>query len=275
VSDLSHVRKVAVGPVESCALRDGGSVQCWRDSGPREQIPDICGATALAVGQLMMCAIVSGGEVACRGQVLVPGLPEGYSEEVVRIPGITGATSLALGRDGYACALLEAGTVTCWGPRAPSTIAGMSGVVAIAGTESLRMCALLADRSVSCWRSSGAPGPMQAAPAAIEGLSDVVSLSAGQQHSCAVLTDGTVRCWGTNAYGELGDGTQTDSDVPVRVEGLGGVREVSVGTRTSFNMGYSCALLDDSSVACWGAKTTLDLDGDWIASPVPVRMSLP
>jgi alpha-tubulin suppressor-like RCC1 family protein len=49
-------------------------------------------------------------------------------------------------------------------------------------------------------------------------LSGVTQTSAGEQHSCAVLLHGTARCWGGNSYGQLGDGTTTDSLLPVKVE---------------------------------------------------------
>lgn len=277
VADVTNARRVVVGPEQSCAIRVGGSVVCWTDFGPREEVPGLCGATELAAGHLLTCAVTARGEVSCQGLLHLPGLREGYSEDVVRIPGVTGATAIALGRDGYTCVLLDDGSITCWGggPRLgdrpsvePAPIPEISGAIAIAGSEGFDVCALLADQTVSCWNSSTAPTP-------VEGLSQVASLSVGPRHGCAALTDGTVRCWGVNTYGELGDGTQTDSDVAVQVEQLEGVREVSVGARVSVDMGFSCALRADGSVACWGAKTQIAPNGDWMASPTPVTMRLP
>jgi hypothetical protein len=268
VSDVTNARRVVSGPGEACAIGDGGSVACWTDSGPTEAVAGICGATELAVAELATCAVVSGGQVACRGQVDFPGARSGYSQDVVRIPGVTRASALAFARRGSACALIEDGTISCWGPESPSTLPGISGAIALSGRESTQLCALLADQTVRCWR----PGE---APVRVEGLSQVVSLSAGELHSCAVLTDGTVRCWGDNSSGQLGDGTRTNSDVPLPVEGLEGVREVSAGTRTPFGGGYTCALKAEGSAACWGAMTLITANGDWISSPTPVTTSLP
>jgi len=273
VADVTNAWRVIVGPRQTCAIRDGGSVVCWTDIEPREEIPGFCGATELATAQQVMCAVVSSGDVLCQG----PGLGAGSAEDVVRIPGVTGATAIASGRNEYMCALTEDGSVVCWGggPRSGdrpgpevAPIPEISGAIAIAGSGGFEVCALLADQTVSCWNAFTAPAP-------VEGLSQVASLSVGPLHGCALLTDSTVRCWGTNASGELGDGTQTDSDAAVQVQQLEGVQEVSVGTRGPVELGFSCALLADGSAACWGARTQPGADGNWIASPAPISVSLP
>ena len=270
VPDVGDALRVVVGPQRFCAIRGGGSVLCWSELGPREQVPGLCGATELAAGHLRVCAVVSGGDVACQGV-------SGGDSEAVPIPGVTGATGIALGRNGYTCVLLDDGSVTCWGggPRPAerpgielAPVPEISGAIAIAGSEAFEVCALLADRTVSCWSADEAPVP-------VEGLTQVAALAVGPRHGCAALIDGTVRCWGTNTYGELGDGTQTDSSAAVRVEQLEAVREVSVGHRVGVDMGYSCALQADGNVACWGAKTQVAPNGDWVASTTPVTMRLP
>lgn len=271
VPDVGDALRVAVGPQRFCAIRGGGSVLCWTELGPREEVPGLCGATELAAGHLRLCALVAGGEVACQGAL------EGDSEQVARVPGVTGAKGIALGRNGYTCALLGDGSVTCWsgGPRPAerpgvelSPVPEISGAIAIAGSEAFDVCALLADRTVRCWSENEAPAP-------VEGLTQVLALAVGPRHGCASLVDGTVRCWGTNTYGELGNGAQTDSSAAVRVEQLADVREVSVGNRVGVDMGYSCALQADGDVACWGARTQIAPNGDWIASSTPVTMRLP
>ena len=74
------------------------------------------------------------------------------------------------------------------------------------------------------------------------------ALSAGRGHHCAVLTDASVRCWGDNNDGQLGNGSQTDSASPVGVSGIGNAVAVVAGDR------HSCALLADGSVRCWGYR---------------------
>jgi alpha-tubulin suppressor-like RCC1 family protein len=73
-----------------------------------------------------------------------------------------------------------------------------------------------------------------------------VSLSAGFNHACAASSDGSVRCWGRNGGGELGDGTTTDHASPTRVIGIQGAKSVVAGSFAS------CATLADDAIACWG-----------------------
>jgi alpha-tubulin suppressor-like RCC1 family protein len=74
-----------------------------------------------------------------------------------------------------------------------------------------------------------------------------VAIGAGLWSSCALLSNGTVKCWGLNMYGELGDGTETDSAQPVAVQGLTGA--VYLGAQDGY---HNCAVLADGTARCWG-----------------------
>ncbi len=66
-------------------------------------------------------------------------------------------------------------------------------------------------------------------PVAVTGLANVTALSVGTQHVCALTSAGTVLCWGSNAYGQLGNGSNTDSAAPVAVMGLTGAIAIGAG----------------------------------------------
>jgi alpha-tubulin suppressor-like RCC1 family protein len=90
--------------------------------------------------------------------------------------------------------------------------------------------------------------PSRPSPIQVSGLSaGVAELALGANHSCARMIDGTMRCWGSNENGQLGDGTTQDRDTPAPVPGLGGVQRIAAGRSES------CAVLADSTVRCWGA----------------------
>lgn len=74
----------------------------------------------------------------------------------------------------------------------------------------------------------------------------VVRIAAGTYHTCALLSDGSARCWGWNGAGQLGDGTYDTRPGPVEVRNLTGAADLALGNN------HSCSLLTDGTVRCWG-----------------------
>jgi hypothetical protein len=92
-------------------------------------------------------------------------------------------------------------------------------------------------------------------------------IAAGGLHSLALLSNGTVRAWGWNVVGQLGDGTFTNRSTPVSVSGLSGVTTIATG------WSHSLALLSDGTVRAWGYNEYGQLgDGTTTPSLTPVRV---
>jgi alpha-tubulin suppressor-like RCC1 family protein len=97
---------------------------------------------------------------------------------------------------------------------------------------------------------------------------EVVAVACGTFHSLALLSDGTMLAWGRNTEGQLGDGSNNPSEVPVAVTGLSGVTAIAAGAE------FSLALLDDNTVRAWGANGDGQLgNGTNFASNVPVAVT--
>src|SRR5439155_15451428 len=91
-------------------------------------------------------------------------------------------------------------------------------------------------------------------PVPVAGLAGAVAVSAGVYHSCAIVADGTARCWGSNGVGQLGDGTANDfTDAPAVVKGLAKATTIAAGG------GHTCASLADGTVQCWGWNVSGEL----------------
>jgi alpha-tubulin suppressor-like RCC1 family protein len=118
-------------------------------------------------------------------------------------------------------------------------------------------CARLSDGTARCWGNNdsgqlgdGTKGGNRTSPVQVSGLTGVRELALGASHSCARLTGGAVKCWGSNDSGQLGTGNTDSSEVPVLVPGLSDVVQLVAGKDPAF--GFTCARLVDRSVKCWG-----------------------
>lgn len=243
--------QVASGRDHSCAVRTDGRVMCWGHNGSGQLgdgsmthraapvlVPGVTSAVSLALGGEHSCALGSDGRVRCWGRndagQLGSGMMGGTSTAAVEVVGLTNVVAIGAG-DLHTCALTSAREVRCWGRNAfgqlgngttvdsatPVAVSSLSNVVGLAVGEQ-RSCAVLGGGSVRCWgrNASGQLGNGttvdSSTPVSVTGLSSVVWLDAGSAHTCAVLSSptGSVRCWGSNIAGELGDGTSTSSSTP-------------------------------------------------------------
>ncbi len=129
----------------------------------------------------------------------------------------------------------------------------LTGILAIA-TGGRHTCALTAAGAVECWGGNqfgqlgDDPASTRSTPASVAGLTrDVQAIAAGGHHTCALTTASRVLCWGHNASGQLGNGTESDKSLPMDVVGLtDGVRAIAAGGR------HTCVVTTVGGVKCWG-----------------------
>ena len=104
--------------------------------------------------------------------------------------------------------------------------------------------------------------------AAVPSLANILALAAGTQHTGALLGDGTVRCWGENGLGQLGDGTNTDHSTLFQVTKITNAIAIAAGNA------HTCAVLADGTARCWGNGTSGQIDNGGITdSTIPLQVS--
>jgi hypothetical protein len=237
-------------------------------------------ATLVSINNLAACAETTLFSLECWGTVAGgfaiggPGTYDGDAESPVpaMLPAFgNSALSVAVGENWNNCALLAGGAVQCWptshnsGP-APKPVAGLTSGVAAVSSGAAHSCALTTAGAVECWGDNtyGELGDgtttSSTTPVSVVGLPPIiVAIAAGGggdpidrglnwAHTCALASDGTVWCWGSNSSGQLGNGVGSGmSSTPVQVAGLSApALAISAGATTS------CALTTGGAAACWG-----------------------
>ena len=302
----SSVAAISLGAFHSCALSSAGWVQCWgrnnrgqlgnagtTDSSTPVAVTGLTNGSAISASSLGSCVLTSAGAMQCWGDNAYGALGNGVtspSSTPVAVTGLaSGVAAISTGQY-HNCALTSAGGVKCWGYNAygqlgngrtqnslaPVAVSSLASGVAAISARQFHSCGLTSGGGVQCWgsNSSGQLGndstTTSATPVAVSGLaSGVAAISAGQLHTCALTSAGGVQCWGSNNYGQLGNGGASNSSTPVAVTGL-----TSSALAVSAGVHHACALTSAGGVQCWGRNDSGQLgNGGSTNSPTPVATS--
>lgn len=281
VAGLTDVEALSARAGHTCARTREGAVWCWGENYWGQlgdgtaltrfvptRVPGLAGVAQVATGAEHTCARLTDGTVRCWGGNRVGQLGDGTTTlhlAPTPVPGLAGVTDLAVGDD-HACARTADLSVWCWGRNTAGelgdgSITDRPSPVAIAALATAtqvtlgrtRGCARMADATARCWGTNyrdllglGVTDMLVSTPTTVPALTSVAGVAVGEAHTCAWMTDGTARCWGSNGWGVLGDGTTTDRTTPTPVAGLVGVVELALGSY------HSCARTADGRVRCWG-----------------------
>ncbi|MBM3805389.1 MAG: hypothetical protein FJW19_01915, partial [Actinobacteria bacterium] len=324
------MRYLDLGTAHTCALLDDSTVKCWGlgSSGQLGQsatasLGDGAGemgdslsaidlgtgrtATMIVTGASHSCALLDNNTVKCWGLGTNGRLGYGAVTSLGRTTGQMGdalsAVSLGTGRtatglsagSAHTCALLDNGTVKCWGLNTDgqlglgdtddrgddagemgdslATVSLGTGRTAIAvSAGGTHTCALLDNDTVKCW-GGGANGRLgygdqntlgddagemgdSLATVSLGTGRTAKAISGGDAHSCAVLDNNTIKCWGNGADGRLGNGAL--NSLGDNADEMGdSLAAVSLGTGRTANAissgtSHTCVVLDNGAVKCWG-----------------------
>jgi alpha-tubulin suppressor-like RCC1 family protein len=253
-----------------------------QDQGAPVDVADLAGLLGLAAGDGHTCALKADHSVACWGDNTEGQLGNtttfhgGTNPSPATVTGLGGVVSVVAGRY-HTCALRSDGTVACFGRNSsaelgsaavgtqsatPVNVAGISDAVAISAGRGSFTCALKSDQTVVCWgnNESGQLGTGQSTPSqtgtpqtVLTGqgtpLGHVLALRSGALHSCAIVEDGSVYCWGNNSYQQTSPDVSNVVYPATKQPGLSGVLMLST------SMYSTCSFSIDSSFKCWGSNS--------------------
>ena len=231
--NISNVVAVSASYSYSLALKSDGTVWAWgyNQGGPEYWTPtriwSLSGVTAIAAGGYHSLALKSDGTVWGWGWNGAGALGDGtFTDRPTPVAaGIADVVAIDAGYV-HTVALKSDGTVWAWGR-------GMDGLLGNGGTTDSSSPVQVVDPSD---------------PSGL--LTGVVAISARLGgHTLALKSDGTVRSWGVNGSGALGDGTFINRPTPVQVSGVSGAVSISAGD------GHSLALMGDGTVRAWGSNS--------------------
>src|SRR5690554_6163592 len=300
VVGVTEAIEISASENHTCALLTAGNVKCWGSNSNGQlgnsqlstqgkkasstavdvNVNDLQAIkiASISVGNNYSCALLEAGDIKCWGKI-----PSDFSAD--KLLALTNKKPIQLATaSNHACATVENNQIQCWGDsdngklgHTENTEQVVTGIdkALLVSSKGNHSCALLNNGRVECWGDNlsgqigNGLGDLNSVltPNRVRNLSQVISLSSGEQYNCAATVAGQVLCWGNNQYGQLGyvpskgaTHVRPFSSIPTVVEGITTATEVSV------SQNHSCALLiseaKEESVSCWGKNDSGQLGND-------------
>lgn len=259
VRGVENATAIALASQFACALGTDKKVKCWgtgriaNDGKPREhaKATDVLGVEGAE-------ELVASGAIAC-ARTASAVVCWGTDPASIGTPPTGAFTQVAAGFT-HGCALDKKGAVSCWGtgdwqaPKGGFAKPPLSGATYLA-TGDRHACVVTKDKKVQCWgmNDAGQLGTkpdteLHKTPITVPGVSGAVKLVAGEAAMCALLADGSARCWGANGEGELGLGKKSSDERPSKVGSIPDISGMCLATA------HGCALTKSRSILCWGGN---------------------
>jgi len=276
----------------------GNGSTTWSATPVAVTMPTSVTFTAINAGFTHTCALTASGTAYCWGNNIFGQLGNGSTEDSttpVAVVMPAGVTFVAIVVSTYhTCALTASGNVYCWGinrtnqlgngtttdSSVPLIVTMPTGITfSSIATSGYSTCALTASGAAYCWGSNtfgqlGIGSTSNAAvPTAVTMPTGItfVFISVGRYHTCALTASGAAYCWGLNLGGSLGNGTTTNSTIPVAVTMPSGITFDTIST----GWNHTCALTAAGIAYCWGQNSGQVGDGSTTNRTTPMLVSMP
>lgn len=228
-------KEVAAGYDFSCGIKSDNTARCWgnQDSGQlgdgtltRRLVPTalVSGGTykQIVTGQSYSCGLTLNGAIRCWGNNVQSEMGDNSSLQRVIPTAIKGGGTWKKISNGYlfSCGIKTDDTLWCWGNNDYGQIGDNTNTMAIIPT---------AINGAGSWKAVTTGGS-----------------NTGTGHGCGIKSDDTVRCWGNNTNGQLGDNTTGQKLIPTAVNGAGSWKQISAGGK------HTCGIRSDDTARCWG-----------------------